>query len=302
MGANGNKKDTKQFAQEVTNVTNGEYSLVGNYSYSNIKTSIKHNICGNVFDVKPVDFIRKERGIRCPYCSTATNRRKTTIQFTKEVNNIDDSYIVLGEYVGNKQKIKMKHLKCDREFEMKPNHFLSGERCPFCNSHFSKVEDNLLQYIKELYPQYTAKKIRRQVDDTRYEIDIFIPELNIGFEYNGIYWHSTFRKKRNYHKDKQKVFGDMGIKLYYLWEFWGEDECKKIISHIISKDEQIEGFPYIEKGIKYLYANKDLYPDVPPFINGYKCIGQSSKKKNVRISDNHIFEIYNSGYWKYIKQ
>ena len=88
MGANGNKKDTKKFAQEVEDITNGEYTLTGEYIYSNIETTIKHNICQKEFIVKPVNFCRKEKYIRCPYCSTATNKRLTTEEYIKKVDEI----------------------------------------------------------------------------------------------------------------------------------------------------------------------------------------------------------------------
>ena len=103
-------------------------------------------------------------------------------------------------------------------------------------------------------------------------------------------------------KKKQEFFKTLGIDVYFLWEFWGIDECKNIIKHILTKDSQIEKFPYLEYGTKYLYANKDLYPNNPPYIQGYKYIEKVQKKKTVRINDSHIFEIYNSGYYKYIKQ
>lgn len=374
MGANGNKKTTKSFAKEVVEKTNGEYSLDGEYLYSTIETTIRHNICGKVFKVKPVNFIRKDKGIRCPYCSTATNKRKTTEQFKEEVKSISNDFVVLGEYKSNKEKIKIRHLKCHREFEIKPNHFLVRKRCPICsrenvylnpynkktednfkkemlftvgdeyilignyvNSHtkvsllhkncnriwevapstflygtrcphcivnHSKMEDILLEYINKNFSQYSTKKLRKKdrVNNRMYEIDIFIPELNIGFEYNGIYWHSTAKKQNNYHKKKQGFFLSQGIKIYFLWEHWGEDICKNIIEHILTNDSQIEEYPYIEKGTKYLYANKDLYPDKPPYIQGYKFINKIDRKKTIKISNNHIFDIYNSGYWKYIKQ
>ena len=372
MGANGNKKDTKKFAQEVENITNGEYTLTGEYIYSNIETTIKHNICQKEFVVKPVNFCRKEKYIRCPYCSTATNKRLTTEEYIKKVNKISRDFQVIGEYIDNHTKIKMKHICCGREFNIVPNHFLTrqncpicsreqvsikntktkqqfidemynlvkneykligeyknsktkiellhtkcnhiwevipstflyGIRCPYCLPNHSKMEDNLIDFIKQNYPQYTIKKLRKtsSTKNKRYEIDIFIPELNIGFEYNGTYWHSTMQKSNDYHKEKQQFFKENGISLYFLWEFWGEIKCKNIITHILSKDSQIEEFPYIEVGTKYLYANKDLYPDKPPYIKGYRLLGEVTRKRNIKITINKNFDIYNSGYYQYIKQ
>ena len=57
---------------------------------------------------------------------------------------------------------------------------------------------------------------RKQVDGM--EIDIFLPELNLGFEFNGIFWHSTRFKSNRYHIDKLINLNKNGIKLIHLWE------------------------------------------------------------------------------------
>ena len=52
----------------------------------------------------------------------------------------------------------------------------------------------------------------------KYEIDIYLPELNIGFEFNGVYWHSEKFKSKNYHIDKTDYFKDKGIRIVHIWE------------------------------------------------------------------------------------
>ena len=60
--------------------------------------------------------------------------RKTTEEFKQEVYNlVGNEYSVLGEYITNKTKIKMRHNKCGYEYEVTPNSFLSnGNRCREC--------------------------------------------------------------------------------------------------------------------------------------------------------------------------
>ena len=40
------------------------------------------------------------------------------------------------------------------------------------------------------------------IKNTNQEIDIYIPELNIGIEFNGLYWHCELFKNENYHLEK----------------------------------------------------------------------------------------------------
>jgi len=50
------------------------------------------------------------------------------------------------------------------------------------------------------------------------EIDIYLPELNLGFEFNGLYWHSELHKEAEYHYNKYKLSKDNGIDLMTIWE------------------------------------------------------------------------------------
>lgn len=50
------------------------------------------------------------------------------------------------------------------------------------------------------------------------EIDIWLPDNNIGIEINGGYWHSSKFKSENYHSDKHTMADESGIKLLSFWE------------------------------------------------------------------------------------
>jgi len=50
------------------------------------------------------------------------------------------------------------------------------------------------------------------------EIDIYLPDLKLGFEFNGLYWHSNLYREKNYHWDKTRFFQEQGIRIIHLWE------------------------------------------------------------------------------------
>lgn len=59
-------------------------------------------------------------------------KKKTHKEFVNEVFNlVGDEYEILGQYINTKTKIKMKHKKCGKEFNITPSHFLTGNRCPY---------------------------------------------------------------------------------------------------------------------------------------------------------------------------
>jgi hypothetical protein len=73
-----------------------------------------------------------------------------------------------------------------------------------------------------------------------FEIDILIPKLSIGFEYNGLYWHSEIRTGKNYHVEKQDRAREAGISLIHIWEDdWSakKEIVKSRIDHVLGRSK-----------------------------------------------------------------
>lgn len=51
-----------------------------------------------------------------------------------------------------------------------------------------------------------------------YEIDIYVPELKVGFEFNGLYWHSDKYVSDDYHLNKTILASNENIKLIQIFE------------------------------------------------------------------------------------
>ena len=63
------------------------------------------------------------------------------------------------------------------------------------------------------------------------EVDIYLPELNIGIEVNGALSHNSgfspfdsLPKSPSYHKDKSDLALSKGIRLFHFWEHWDHDK------------------------------------------------------------------------------
>ena len=67
------------------------------------------------------------------------------------------------------------------------------------------------------------------------ELDIYIPDKNLGIEFNGLYWHSEIFKNRNYHLEKLKQANKENIQLLNIWE--DDWICKKNIVKSIIKSK-----------------------------------------------------------------
>lgn len=150
-------------------------------------------------------------------------------------------YEIQDDYIGTRvfntggpnsttyNKYKIKHLDCGTVFEDELGRI---PRCPKCYKIESQLEDNIRKYIESR--GYKTQKLRIDDGDTFKELDIFIPELNIGFEYNGTIWHSSKHKtKPSYHKHKTELFLNKGIKIYHIWEHDNELIIKSKIDNIL---------------------------------------------------------------------
>ena len=141
------KKTQKEFEQEVYNEVEDEYTVLGNYKGYKTKVKIRHNKCGNEYQIKPFRFLNK--GKRCPKCYAT--KRKTQEQFEKEVaEEGNNEYEVLGDYINQKTKIKLKHKICSHIWKIEPRYFLCrGTRCPKCSMRKSHEE-----FVKEVKEEY----------------------------------------------------------------------------------------------------------------------------------------------------
>jgi len=90
--------------------------------------------------------------------------------------------------------------------------------CTICNQIDNKISGQEI-VLKNFISKYVDEiKCNDKIQITPYEIDIFIPKLKIGFEYNGIYWHSDTYKDKNYHQIKTNLCEKNNIQLIHIWE------------------------------------------------------------------------------------
>lgn len=135
---------------------------------------------------------------------------------------------------------------CNKEFTIQRQLWRKRESCgdriclncnPITNS-VSKGEKSVSEYIRSIYDGEVIENHRIE----NKEIDIFIPKYKIGFEYNGLYWHSELNKTKKYHIDKTKFFENLGISIIHIWEDdweYKKEIVKSIISNKILKSDRI---------------------------------------------------------------
>lgn len=102
--------------------------LIGPYTGSDKYHNFKCNVCSHTWSVKAN---KVYRGTGCQKCQFK-KRTKTTEQFQEEVK--PRGLIVLGEYINNNIKIKMKCEACNTTWKTRPSNITTGTGCTHCGN------------------------------------------------------------------------------------------------------------------------------------------------------------------------
>jgi hypothetical protein len=182
---------------------------------------------------------------------------KNKINETKSKNlMIKYSNILSVDYI-NKKLIMMCDNNKNHKFEIDISVFQNRKQlntiiCTKCN-HGTKsgLEISFFNFIKKNYSENILQNIRNIIKP--YELDIYLPDLNIAFEFNGLYWHNELNKPNDYHKIKSDLCLEKGIQLIHVWEddwMYKQDIIKSMILNKLGKN------------INKIYARKTIIKEI----------------------------------------
>lgn len=100
--------------------------------------------------------------------------------------------------------------------------------------YITHVQSHYENDIKKMFPNF-IKHDRKALGNGQ-EIDLYDPELKVGIEFNGDYWHSSCAGiDPNYHQDKSILAEKRGIRLIHIYEYeWNDSRKRPIIESLIN--------------------------------------------------------------------
>lgn len=113
--------------------------------------------------------------------------------------------------------------------------------CTVCHKigrNNSSVEKKFYNFISEYYDGEIIMNDRKRIKP--YELDIYLPELKIAFEFNGFKWHSDKRVGVGYHKMKTDMCNNVNVQLIHFYQddwIYRESIVKSIILNKIGKTQ-----------------------------------------------------------------
>lgn len=143
-------------------------------------------------------------------------------------------------------------------------------------NHATMIETELRDFIK----QYTEVIEHDRVLVKPKEIDLVIPSIKLGIEYNGLFWHSEQQGKgNNYHLDKTNKCEEQGYQLLHIFENENIEIWESIIANKLGLSQRI-------------FARKTElreleYSDIKEFLHENHVQGESKSSINYGLFFNN---------------
>jgi len=203
------------------------YGVAYNSQRAEIRQSNSDRMKTVIQQGKIKDGIIKSLGVNNPSLSQSSlDKRQDTFdnkkidRFKEYAKTLNINYI---KYT-NDFDILFNCNKCSKDFNI--NYQLFHIRmdnhhpiCTECNPTIkgtSIAEQELSDFIQSIYNGEIITNDRKLLNGK--EVDIYLPELNLAIEFNGLYWHSEFEKHYKYHINKTQECKDKNIQLIHIFE------------------------------------------------------------------------------------
>ena len=162
-------------------------------------------------------------GTNCPYCAGRSvlpgfNDLATVFPELAAQWNYEKNYPLTPQEItkASNKMIWWTCPDCGETWRASANDRIRGCNCPRCSPNGTSFpEQAIFYYLKKNFEVENRVKIDGK------EIDIFIPKLNIGIEYNGLYYHKVLFDRSEYDREKKAFFESRGICIIQI----NESDC-----------------------------------------------------------------------------
>ena len=149
------------------------------------------------------------------------------------------------EFVANKSLTYEFVWRCKNCQEVFSSSWRDGhisKRCPKCKPKpYMVSQTGIYDFIKSIYYGKIITNTKSIISPL--ELDIYLPDLKIAFEFDGLYWHNDFRKPDGYHLYKTEECAKKGIRLIHIFEdewAYKKDIVKSRIENILGFNKNVE--------------------------------------------------------------
>lgn len=230
-GRGPSKYTTETFIKRAVEIHNDKYD----YSQVNIddeKILIICNNCKKSFRQTMACHLNNKQG--CHFCNGGV--KYTQDIFVEKSNKLHDNHFGYKNtnYEGCRIPVDITCPKHGTFKQMPYLHLQTSICCPACvaENTTSIAEEEIRTFIRENYSGEVIANDREVL--CKREIDIYLPELKLGFEYHGMYFHTENIVGRNYHLNKANFADKTDTRLIQIFENEWRDKQDIVKSRILS--------------------------------------------------------------------
>lgn len=249
---------TNYFASEKFSDENKEYNLknfgvIHNWQREDVKEKIKktkleHYGRENYVNVKKCKETKLLKYGDENYNNYELNRQSKYKTYIDKYENLASNQDITIDSI-YRFGIRFTCNKCNNKNDIYRQLFkrrcLNNEQvCTYCNPiefcGTSYEENNLTDFIKSVYDGAVIENDRKILNG--HELDIYLPDRKLAFEYDGLYWHNELNKENSYHLEKTENCEKQGIQLIHVFEdewLYKPDIVKSRINGLLGQNERI---------------------------------------------------------------
>ena len=259
-----------------------EWNVLNTDEYVDIREDNLKFKCENCNEIYTTSLVIRKKQIH-QTCKSCSHKRGGSIKRNGDSDLVEWNVLNPDEYKGtNSYNLKFKCETCKDEYttSLHNRQHQKRQRCQKCTGMISNGELEVLDYIKSFYKDEIITSDRTQLSPK--EIDIYLPDLKIGIEYNGYYWHSENLSSSNRYKhlDKYNLAKEKDIRLIFIDEdLWlnKNDRMKNYLKHQLGYSDS-----------KRVYARKCVVKEITvnesrSFFNEYHIQGFRASNKYIGL-------------------
>lgn len=213
--------------------------------------------CGEIWQAKASTVARHDGVCNSEYVSRQTRLAMRLLVLDEFHSVMEDDHVIDWDADANVMDPRLvpvtsremawwKCHDCGRRWQSRVFYVCSGRGgCPSClkSRVGSRMEEEIAACIRGMIPAGQEIRVNDRNALNGKEIDVYLPSLKLGFEANGLYWHSEKYKGKSYHEDKWQLARSNGIDLFWIWEDdWRDDRLlvedliRRVINHKLNMD------------------------------------------------------------------
>jgi predicted nucleic acid-binding Zn-ribbon protein len=173
--------------------------------------------CGNTFDAIPNNVLTAH-GSSSHYCPHCNNMVRDERPYRERCLEATEGRVEpLGVYVNRKTQLLHRCTTCGHSWECTPSNPLSGTGCPKCSRRIKESVGEMA--VADLFRRAGLRVLTKDHSVLRRrELDVYLPDLALAVEYNGLFWHGERYKDSGYHLEKLEECRAAGVRLIQIFE------------------------------------------------------------------------------------